>query len=53
MKKIGLGTKNGNKQAWFDYNTWGRAKVDMALYEEGVSKQARVIDFKTGKFRKY
>jgi len=38
------------RTGWFDYNTWGRAKVDAFVYEEGISEQARVIDFKTGKF---
>ena len=30
--------------------SWGRAKVDAFVYEEGVSKEARVIDFKTGRY---
>ena len=39
-----------NKTGWFEDDTWGRAKVDAFVYEEGESKEARVIDFKTGRY---
>jgi len=34
---------------WFDHDTWGRAKVDAFVHVEG-DKNARVIDFKTGRY---
>ena len=40
--------KNWEKTGWFEADTWGRAKVDAFVYEEGISKEARVIDFMTG-----
>jgi len=42
--------KDWNKTVWFEDDTWGRAKVDAFVYEEGESKEARVIDFKTGRY---
>ena len=42
--------KDWNKTGWFEDDTWGRAKVDAFVYEEGTSKEARVIDFKTGRY---
>ena len=42
--------KDWNKTGWFEDDTWGRAKVDAFVYEEGESKEARVIDFKTGRY---
>ena len=42
--------KEWNKTGWFEDDTWGRAKVDAFVYEEGESKEARVIDFKTGRY---
>jgi hypothetical protein len=43
-------TKDWDKTGWFEDDTWGRAKVDAFVYEEGESKEARVIDFKTGRY---
>ena len=42
--------QNWEKTGWFEDDTWGRAKVDAFVYEEGISKEARVIDFKTGRY---
>ena len=42
--------QNWQKTGWFEEDTWGRAKVDAFVYEEGISKEARVIDFKTGRY---
>ena len=43
-------TKDWDQTGWFDNDTWGRAKVDAFVYDEGNSKEARVIDFKTGRY---
>ncbi len=43
-------TTEWEKTGWFEEDTWGRAKVDAFVYEEGSSKEARVIDFKTGRY---
>jgi RecB family exonuclease len=43
-------TSDWEKTGWFEDDTWGRAKVDAFVYEEGTSKEARVIDFKTGRY---
>ena len=43
-------TEDWEKTGWFEDDTWGRAKVDAFVYEEGVTKEARVIDFKTGRY---
>ncbi len=44
-------TTEWQKTGWFAEDTWGRAKVDAFVYEEGLSKEARVIDFKTGRYQ--
>ena len=44
-------TKEWEKTGWFAEDTWGRAKVDAFVYEEGISNEARVIDFKTGRYQ--
>ena len=43
-------TNEWEKTGWFEEDTWGRAKVDAFVYDETTSKEARVIDFKTGRY---
>jgi CRISPR/Cas system-associated exonuclease Cas4 (RecB family) len=42
--------KDWQSTGWFDSETWGRAKVDAFVHDASVPTQARVIDFKTGKY---
>lgn len=35
---------------WFGSDTWGRAKVDAFVHDASLPNEARVIDFKTGRY---